>query len=83
MLREEGGNLRIEELTVPAGFVGRPLSDLDLQAFEHILLLALRSGEKWRYNPPRRLVLAEGDVLIFMTSPEERRSLEEIFSGRS
>jgi voltage-gated potassium channel len=83
MLREEGGNLRIEELPVPAEFVGRPLSELKLQEFEHILLLALRSGEKWHYNPPRRQVLGEGDILIFMTPPEERRNLEEILSGRS
>jgi voltage-gated potassium channel len=76
--REE--NLRVEEIPVPASFSGRPLSSLDLGRFRRLLLLALRRADSWEYNPPRDLTMREGDTLIFMSTPEEKVSLEGIFS---
>lgn len=82
MLRKDGGDLRIEELSVPGTLAGRPLSDLDLGRFDHLLLLALRVGASWHYNPSRDQVLREGDTLIFMTSRGERQELEKLFDRR-
>ncbi len=81
MLRPGGDNLRIEEAAVPAGFAGRDLASLDLQKRSPLLLLAVRSGDRWHYNPPPGRVLGEGDVLVFMSSPEERVEVERIFAG--
>ena len=55
MLRDREKNLRVEELPVPESFVGRPISALNLKRFAHVLLLAVRTGENWIYNPFRKL----------------------------
>jgi voltage-gated potassium channel len=80
MLHREDLNLRIEEIPVPGRFSGRSIADLDLQSFRHLLLLALKTEGEWLYNPPREHGLREGDVLIFMTSPQEREQLERLFA---
>jgi voltage-gated potassium channel len=81
MLRREDERLRIEELAVPAGVVGRPLAALELQRFAKLLLLAVRHAEGWTYNPPRDYVMQAGDTLVFMGSPEERVELERVLTG--
>jgi voltage-gated potassium channel len=81
MLRSDDASLRIEEQVVPDSFVGRPMSDLDLGRFRHLLLLAVKTSTGWVHNPPRSHVMDKGETLIFMTSPEERQELEKIFSS--
>ena len=81
MLRREDEALRIEELPVPAGMVGRSLEALELQRFRRLLLLAVRTGEGWTYNPPRDHVMQAGETLVFMGSPEERVQLEQLLAG--
>jgi len=81
MLRDKETNLRIEEMAVPATFVGRPISELGLAKYPHILLLAIRSEGTWVYNPPQNHMIILDDTLIFMTTPEERTELEKIFQG--
>jgi voltage-gated potassium channel len=81
MLRREDLALRIEELAVPASMVGRKLATLDLQRFRKLLLLAVRTGEGWSYNPPRDYVMQAGETLVFMGSPEERVQLEQVLAG--
>jgi voltage-gated potassium channel len=76
MLRREDEHLRIEEVAVPAAFVGRPLSAIDFPSYPRLLLLALRRGDGWSYNPPRDTLLQAGDTLVFMGTPEERVELE-------
>ncbi len=81
MLRHEDLALRIEELAVPASMVGCTLAALDLQHFRKLLLLAVRTGQGWTYNPPRDHVMQAGETLIFMGSPEEREQLERVLAG--
>lgn len=81
MLRNDDSNLRIEELAVPDAMVGRPLSDLNLREFRHLLLLAVRTVDGWLHNPSREHVMARGEILVFMTSPSERQDLEKIFAS--
>jgi len=83
MLRREDEALRIEELPVPAPLAGRPLATLELQRFRALLLIAVRTGQGWAYNPPRDYVMQAGDTLVFMGSPEERRQLERTLAGQS
>jgi voltage-gated potassium channel len=77
MLRHDDSDLRIEEIPVPQGYAGKTLADLDLQKFRKSLLLAFRSGERWHYNPPRNSTMNKGDVLILMTSADERKEFEK------
>jgi voltage-gated potassium channel len=83
MLRREDLALRIEELAVPEAMVGRKLATLELHRFQKLLLLAVRTGHGWTYNPPRDYVMQAGETLVFMGSPEEREQLEQVLSGTS
>jgi voltage-gated potassium channel len=75
MLRDREKNLRVEELPVPESFVGRPISALNLKRFSHALLLAVKTGETWVYNPSESCVIDKENTLVFMTTPEGRNEL--------
>lgn len=73
-----GQNLRIEEVAVAARIVGESISGLDLRKHSDSLLLAIKKGNSWVYNPPDSYTVESGDALVFLTSPEERRKLERM-----
>ncbi len=79
MLRDSTKNLRLEEVSMPAEFAGRTLSALNLERRHRFLLLAVKAKEDWVYNPPSDYVIRPNDTLVFMTSPEERQDLENVF----
>ena len=81
MLRDKKKNLRIEEISVPVNFAERPIADLHLGKHPDILLLAVKRGTEWLYNPQENNTLQAEDTLIFMTTPEQRLELEKIFEG--
>jgi voltage-gated potassium channel len=70
MLRDREKNLRVEELPVPESFVGRPISALNLKRCSHTLLLAVKTGEDWVYNPQESYIINQENTLVFMTTPE-------------
>ncbi len=80
MLRDASKNLRVEEVPVPDTFAGKSIVNLNLKKFDNILLLAVRSEGKWQYNPREDQIIKIGDILIMMTTPEQRLSLEEIWN---
>jgi len=75
MLRDKERNLRVEELPVPGLFIGKSLSALNLKRHAHALLLAVKTGEDWVYNPSESYVIAPESTLVFMTTPEGREEL--------
>jgi voltage-gated potassium channel len=75
MLRDRERNLRVEELSVPGSFVGKSLSALNLKGRCNALLLAVKIGEDWVYNPSENYVIAPESTLVFMTTPEGREEL--------
>jgi voltage-gated potassium channel len=75
MLRDREKGLRIEEATVPDGLMGKPLSVLNLHRFPRLLLLAVRRGREWTYSPPGTYLLNQGDILIFMSPPDDRQAM--------
>jgi voltage-gated potassium channel len=78
MLRGKDDNLRVEEVPMPQSFVGKALSALNLRKYPHTLLLAVKKGESWVYNPSRSEYIIEPENrLIIMTTPDERRTLED------
>jgi voltage-gated potassium channel len=75
MLRDKEKNLRVEELSVPESFAGQPVSALNLKKFPRSLLLAIKTGQDWVYNPPDNYVIDRNSTLVVMTTPEERDDL--------
>lgn len=78
MLRDTSKKLRVEEIPIPDKYTGKDLASLNLKRFRDVLLLAVRSEEKWKYNPPEDHLIKSNDKLILMTSPEERLALEDL-----
>ena len=81
MLRDKKKNLRIEEVAIPARLAGKTLQDLKLKRYRDLLLMAVREGSNWIYNPEETQPVNESMVLIFMGTPEARIKLEEEFKG--
>jgi voltage-gated potassium channel len=79
MLRDRERNLRVEEFLVPDSFVGQPISALNLKRFSRSLLLAIRTAKDWVYNPPESHVIDRNNILVIMTTPEERDELTRFF----
>ena len=75
MLRDREKGLRVEELPVPGSFVGKSLSALNLKRHTNALLLAVKTGEDWIYNPAENYVIAPESTFVFMTTPEGREEL--------
>ncbi|SPQ01051.1 TrkA-N domain protein [Candidatus Sulfobium mesophilum] len=82
MLRDKEKNPRVEQITVPESLDGQTISKLDLREYPNILLLAVRTGANWIYNPSHDYSLKAGDTLIFLTTPEERTKLESVFRAK-
>jgi voltage-gated potassium channel len=79
MLRDKDRNLRVEEVSVPQSFTERPVSTLNLKQYPHTLLLAIRTGDDWIYNPPEDYIISNRNTLILMTTSKEKHELEKIF----
>jgi len=74
MLRADTG-LRVEEVRVPESFAGSTLGKLGLRGADYVLL-AVRAGDKWIFNPQHDYELRSGCTLIVMTTPTGRQALE-------
>ena len=79
MLRSDN-KLRVEEVHVPAGAPDRTLSALGLGHREFIML-AVRSGGHWHFNPEGSFAVRAGDTLITMATPHGRQLLEKVFAA--
>jgi voltage-gated potassium channel len=76
MLRDKDKNLRVEEIPLSKKYQDKSIADLHLQQFEKTLLLAVKTPNDWIYNPSLKQRIGSNDVLIVMTTPEERHKLE-------
>jgi voltage-gated potassium channel len=76
MLHRDDG-LRVEEVRMPAGSASRPLGVLADRGRDFILM-ALRRGESWVFNPHRDQQVMADDVLVVMTNPAGRAAFEAL-----
>ena len=74
MLRADHG-LRVEEVPIPAEFKPRALGTLQLRSANYVLL-AVRTGTDWVFNPPIEFMLQPGYTAVAMASPHGRKELE-------
>lgn len=78
MLRDKDNALRIEEVDLPPSFRPTALLELNLRRYPNVLLLAVRDGPRWAFNPPDEHMIRPGQTLVFMTTPGERKTLESL-----
>ncbi len=74
MLRSEH-KLRMEEVTLPAHYRARALGELNLRSPDYIMV-AVRVGRDWRFNPQDDFMLQPGHVLLAMATPSGRQEFE-------
>jgi voltage-gated potassium channel len=79
MLRTDD-RLRVEEVVVPAAFVQRSLAEA-VPADTGYVVLAVRAGSGWQFNPPADFALQPGHVLVAMATPEGRLALERALAA--
>jgi len=73
MLRSKH-RVRIEEVAVPEKFAPCPLGQLALTHADYVLI-AIRTGEDWVFNPDESFIVQPGQVVIAMASPAGRAVL--------
>lgn len=78
MLRDREKGLRIEEARVGKKAAGRRVGDLAWSDWPELLLVAVRAGDEWKFNPPSDWKLQEGQSLIVMGRPDLRQRLQEV-----
>jgi voltage-gated potassium channel len=78
MLRTDD-RLRVEEVHVAASHTGTKIGDLALRSHDYVVI-AVRVGEEWRFNPAIDFVLREGNTLVVVATPEGRQALEQTLS---
>ena len=80
MLRDKEQGLRVEEVEVKMGsaLAGKTVGDSGIRSKTRALLVAIKRGGETGYdfNPADASVINEGDVLIFIASPDSLRDLE-------
>ena len=79
MLRDKDKNLRVEDIPIAKKFEGEKISTLNLKKYANTLLLAVRTEGTWNYNPQNSYVIQQDDILVVMTTPEEREKIQKEF----
>ena len=70
--------LRIEQIDLKDKFSDKKLIDLRLEDFKNTLVIALMKDDEWIFKPEDDIDIEADDVLIVMTTPEERVKLEQL-----
>jgi uncharacterized protein with PhoU and TrkA domain len=81
MLRDKDKNLRLEEVSVPAGssLCGSALKDTPIRRETRVLVVAVRDANRvFTYNPEPDFVLQEGSILIVMGETDSVVKLRQL-----
>ena len=81
MLRDRSA-LRVED--VPVGskspFVGKPLSSCDAFTEAGVILLSIKRGDSFQFNPPPSPILDASDTLVVIGDPKQIKSARNVLS---
>jgi len=82
MLRDKHQVLRLEEVTIPEGssFTGKSLREVPIRSETNLLVVALRVGSKFIYNPEPSTELEVGSVLVVLGESRNVTRLRELIT---
>ena len=78
MLSDSYRDLRIEQINLKGSLVGKQISDLKINEFKETIFIALKSGDELIFKPKDDYEVKDGDLLLIITTPDERIKLEEL-----
>jgi uncharacterized protein with PhoU and TrkA domain len=61
--------------------IGKTISGLNIKEHRHALLLAIKTDDRWIYNPPHDYVFRSENMLILVATPEGRLDVERILGS--
>ena len=76
MLRDSSA-LRVEDVRIgsQSRYVNKPLSNCDIIAKAGVLVLSVKQGNAFQFNPLPSVVLGAGDTLVVIGSPEQLQAV--------
>ena len=83
MTRQDGPDLRVEQIDVPAGCeaIGRSIRDLHIRAHTGASIVAVaKKGGAYHTRPSADTTFDAGDVIIGVGSSDDIRALEDLFA---
>ncbi len=81
MLKEDNKSSRIEEIMVSEEYHGKTMKEIDVSSLKSTMIMAIKNKDGWVFKPGDDFTVNYGDVLIVMTTAEERKSLVNQLSG--
>jgi voltage-gated potassium channel len=83
MLRDNSA-LRVEDVQVGphSKFVKKPLSACDALAKAGVLLVSIKQGDSFKFNPSPATILDGGDTLVVIGNPEQLQSVRSILNSQ-
>jgi uncharacterized protein with PhoU and TrkA domain len=70
------------ELEEQSQLIGIPLRESELASRIGVTVIAVRRGKRWVYNPPKRFIFSNSDILMARGTEEGHLILKEIAKGR-
>jgi len=82
MLRDNSA-LRVEDVQVgvQSKFARRPIGACDAFAKTGVLLVSLKRGDSFQFNPPPATILESDDTLVVIGNPEQLQSVRSMLSS--
>jgi voltage-gated potassium channel len=80
MLRQQNMTLRLEEVLLPPGSksIGGTLGNLEIDRHTGMIVVAIKRGDDYVYNPKPETILEDGDHLIVMGDVEQVLKLRKL-----
>jgi voltage-gated potassium channel len=82
MLRDNSA-LRVEDVQVGlhSKFAKKPISSCDAFAKAGVVLVSIKHGDSFHFNPPPTTILDGGDTLVVIGNPEQLRTVRTALNG--
>ena len=82
LLKEDSKSFRIEELIVSEQYHGKNMKEIDVSKLKSTIIMAVKQNNDWIFKPGEDFTIYKGDILIVMTTDEERKILESDLAGQ-